>query len=709
MYLLYTIYVVSVFVAAAVMVGLAIYAWRRRAARGAAALAWSMLMAAWASLIEGLIIMSYTPDVARFWFKLRMVGIAGMPVMWLAFALQYTGKDKWLAPRRLALLSIVPLITQAAVWTNEALGLWSTPASFFRQGPFMIADLSAIAAGPWFWVHTLYSYLLVLLGVFLLGRAAIRSFRLYREQAVALLLGTFLSVGGTLLSVFRLIPGLKVDLMSLGLALGGLALAWALFRHRLLDIVPVAREALIDSMSDGMLVLDAQDRIVDLNPAMRDILGIPVAHLIGQPAAQALSSWHEWAAHCQDETSAQAEIVLDRQGKRCYYDLLTSPLIDRRGRLTGRLIVLRDMTARIQAEEALRQAKEAAEAARCMAEAANRAKSVFLANMSHELRTPLNSILGFSQLISRDSNLTPVQRENLGIVNRSGEHLLALINNVLELSRIEAGRAGLQPDKLDLHRMLLELEEMFGLRAEQKGLALAFERAPGMPQYIRADQNKLRQVLINLLDNAVNFTLEGGIALRVDCVQYEGGSQDARHAASLLHFEVEDTGVGIAPNELDAVFDPFTQTATGWQSQPGPGLSLAISRQFVRMMGGDLVVSSQVGKGTRFQFDIQVEVEELQADDLHPDEARAQKGQATGREPQAALAALAAMPAEWLAQVRQAALEGDVAQIERLIGQIEGQAVVVAKQLSTLAHHFEHGQILHLIEQATTAAHGPAL
>jgi len=251
----------------------------------------------------------------------------------------------------------------------------------------------------------------------------------------------------------------------------------------------------------------------------------------------------------------------------------------------------------------LQQAKETAERSQATAESANQAKSIFLTNMSHELRTPLNVILGFSQLMTHNTNLSVEQQDNLGIIARSGEHLLTLINQVLDLSKIEAGHITLDENDFNLHLLLDTLEDMFRLRADNKGLRLIFERLANVPQYIRTDEIKLRQVLINLLNKALRLTVEGEVRCRVSNLSCD----DALHRCE-LQFEVSDTGPGIGLAEWDQLFEAFVQAEAGRKAQEGTGLGLPISRKFVQLLGGDIDVNSEPGQGATFSFTLTVQL-----------------------------------------------------------------------------------------------------
>ena len=242
--------------------------------------------------------------------------------------------------------------------------------------------------------------------------------------------------------------------------------------------------------------------------------------------------------------------------------------------------------------------------ARDAAETANRAKSVFLANMSHELRTPLNAILGFSSLIQQDSNLSAEQQEHLNIINRSGEHLLTLINDVLEIAKIEAGKIHLEIGALDLHEMVRDAIDMMQLRAEQKGIQLKLEQSSVFPRYISSDTARLRQILVNLVGNAVKFTEQGEVCVRLGAIRNE---QTTR-----LLIEVEDTGPGISQDDQKRLFRPFVQLVEKGE-QKGTGLGLTITKQYVELLGGTISLKSSIDQGSLFQ--VELPIEEVDADE----------------------------------------------------------------------------------------------
>jgi two-component system sensor histidine kinase/response regulator len=352
-------------------------------------------------------------------------------------------------------------------------------------------------------------------------------------------------------------------------------------------------QAIVNNIPVMIALFDEQGQIELINPELEIILGWP------------LEDWQQkdiFALCYPDPVYRQnvRDFMFSATGK--WRDLTTLTATGERLETTWANLPLsdghflgigQDISDRKHKELALLHAMEAAESA-------NLAKSIFLANMSHELRTPLNVILGFTQVMAHDSSLTPNQQEDLQTIRRSGDHLLSLINDVLDLSKIESGHCTIEETGFDLIALLHSLRNMLAERASSKGLDLCFEIAPEVPQFVIADAQKLRQVLLNLLSNAIKFTDRGIIILRVSIESSPGGD------GIILRFSVIDTGVGIGAEEIDTIFDAFVQAQAGKRSVSGTGLGLTISRKLLEIIGGEISVSSMIGKGTTFTFTLPV-------------------------------------------------------------------------------------------------------
>ena len=353
-------------------------------------------------------------------------------------------------------------------------------------------------------------------------------------------------------------------------------------------------KSIFETAIEGIFQASQDGKILKVNRALAEILGYSspeeMETTISNIALQLYVNPNDRQIYVErlekDGFVREFEASLKRKdGKIITVSMNTQRLYDETRKLHFYQGMMEDISERKRIGE-YKIAKEAAEKS-------NRVKSEFLANMSHELRTPLNAVIGFSQIMSHDQTLSSDQKGNLQIINRSGKHLLALINDILDMSKIEAGRIALDERDFDLYQLLDEVHDIFKIKADKKGIEIVFEHEPEVPRFVRTDETKLRQILVNLTGNAVKFTQDGSVKVQVNII-----------GESELQFSISDTGPGIPPDDIDRLFDPFAQTQTGKDSHEGTGLGLSISEKFVNLMGGKISIDSRLERGSIFKFDI---------------------------------------------------------------------------------------------------------
>ena len=616
----FTPYVFPVFAAAVISVWLALAAWRRRPTPGATPFSLLMLSVAQWSLAYALELAS--PDLATklFWDNIGWLGAVSAPGAWLAFALQYSGRSKWLTRRNVIILALEPLITLLLVWTNGLHGLINNAVSLNTGGPF---SSLAFTYGAWFWVNVAYSYLLLLLGTLLISsliQTLMRSATLYRGQAGALLVAVAAPWIANAITIFGWNPFPRLDLTPFAFTVTGLAMASSLFRFRLLDILPIAREVVLENMSDAVLVLDEQNRILDLNPAAQRVLGSAVTELVGLPAAQVFSDW-PLDKRYYDMTEVRKEIVVDAgEDERCF-DLHISPLYQRNGRftITGRLVILSDITKRKQVEKSLREShelylheqelrrQEAEQLYQHLQNAHQRLRDLdqlkdqFLVTASHELRTPLTSVQGYLELLAEFQDLLPAEqrREFLQKARRSCDELVVLLGNVMDVGRLEV-EAGLNPadlERVSVQDILQSVINLIEPHVAQEQREVLLHIPPHL--CVQADAGRLRQVVLNISMNALKYSPPQ--------TPITFSARVAGYSNSEVIISLTDRGNGIAPEDQALVFQRFVRLERDMNSPVrGSGLGLFISKRLIEVMGGKIWIESKGIPGEGSTFHIQL-------------------------------------------------------------------------------------------------------
>jgi PAS domain S-box-containing protein len=561
--------------AGVVALAIAAYAGRLRPRRGATALMLLALATATWALAYALEVAGADLPTKLFWAKVQYLGIATVPLCWLIFALGYAERDRWITRRNVLLLAILPAITVLLAFTTELHGLiWST----FSLDPTGSSAPLSVSHGPWFWVYWIYAQVLVLSGTILLIRTLLSAHRPYRWQAGLVLFAALLPWIGNFLYVTGLNPVAPLDLTPFAFVLSEAAIALGLSRFRLLSLTPIAQATVIEGMNDGVFVIDEQGDLVDLNPAAQQLLGLSAAQAIGQPAISLFERWPVLAERYRDAIDLRDEISLGTGDDQRNYELRFSPLRNRRGRLTGRVLLVRDITELIQARD---QALEA-----------SRLKGELLARVSHELRTPLSAILGYTELLM-DGSFGPLnEHQQRAVLEMMGstQELTILVNELLDSAQLEAHALRLHVRPFDPIEMIQRVENTMAVLAHNKGLELTTAVSPDLPATLQGDESRLRQLLINLIGNAIKFTEQGTVWVRLDRVD-----------EAWWTMEVSDTGPGIPEEARHYVFEPFRQVdGSITREYRGTGLGLSIVRSLVELMGGTVGLESEVGHGSTF-------------------------------------------------------------------------------------------------------------
>ncbi len=568
-----TLYAAPLYAVALLSAGLAVYTWRRRGTNGAGAMTVFLLaLTTWAAGAALEISVAGLP-AKLVWSRLEYLGIVTVPPAWLVFVLQYTGQQRWLTRARVPLLYAMPLVTWVVFWTNEAHGLMWREVRL--EGGLPFPALEVVEYGAWFWVHSAYSYTLMLVSAGLLGRAMFRRSRLYQVQSGVFLTALLVPLLVNLWYITGLSPIPHLDPTPFAFAVSGVLAVWGLFRFRLLDLVPVARDAVIEGMRDGVIVADSYGRVVDLNPAAQEVLGYPASKAVGRDVGRLLGG-RELPARGNG-----AEIKLGARNQQRDYELSVSPLHDRRGRDQGRLILLRDVTERKRQEEELRQ--RAAELAVSNAELEN-----FASFISHDLRAPLRSIEGFARILAEDYSeaLDEQGQDYLRRVRAAGRRMGYFIDDLLDLSRV--ARRDMQNDTVDLAVVARAVVE--DLRASDPDREVEFTVVGEM--LVEADPNLIRVVIQNLLENAWKFTgprkhprVEFGVT---------------RRDGSPVYY-VRDNGVGFDPDHAGKLFETFQRLHTHDEFE-GTGIGLATVQRIIHRHGGEVWAESSEGEGATFYF-----------------------------------------------------------------------------------------------------------
>lgn len=571
----YSPYVIPLLIAGLIAIGLVFYVSRLRTRPGATPLLFLALAAAIWALGYALEIGGSDLFTKVFWGKIQYIGIAVVPLAWMTFAQQYTERGAWMTRKRFILLLIVPVVTLFLAFTTDWHGLIWYDSFLDNTGPFLVLGFTHGAA---FWVYWIYSQILLLIGTVLIIQALLQRPHVYQKQVAVLLVAVLVPWVSNGAYIAGLTPIPQLDLTPFAFILSAIAMTWGISQFQLIDLSPIAREIVMENMRDGVVVLDANNRIVDMNPAAERSIGMPLEEVLGKGITTPLHVFPELLERLHKISLEEEKIILHGGTEEKYFELRISPLKDKRGQINGRLVVIQDITEFVQARD---QALEA-----------SHLKSQLLARISHELRTPLGAILGFAELLQDGSygTLQNEQSEVIAEIIESSYDLTTMVNELLDEAQFEARSIKLQNAPFNVKELMAKVEMKMGILAISKGLRFLMTIDSHMPLNLVGDEFRLRQILVNLIGNAIKFTHTGEVQVKFYCT-------DENHWA----IEVADTGIGIPEEAQSYIFEPFRQVDGSITREfSGTGLGLSIVKHLTDLMGGKIHLTSQMKQGSTF-------------------------------------------------------------------------------------------------------------
>lgn len=578
---------VPFFLVSILMAGLAIYGWQNRRISGGisfATMTGGAALWAWAAGMELVMV-----DIQWKWGFLSLAVFGGaLTANWtFAFVQEYQAHNYRINRILFYLFLLEPIIILMVTATNPIHNRYWALVEITNSGRFLVSNS---IHGPFFYLHLIYCLLLIGLSLGILLKMGLGAMRFYRFQIGLLAL----SILGPIFLVMLQVSGINltpahIDFPVLGFGFSALCLGIALKRYRLLNITPSARESVFKAQKDSIVVFDNSFQIIDANPPANEFFGV---NLVGMTMSKAFKEWPELREKVKNHHEGEWELKHPGESKSHFrFDIRIWP-IEEAGTKVGTILTLRDVSSRWYLQQALQQAKE-------QAEASNRAKSSFLANMSHEIRTPLGAISGYSDILIGLEDPGSEKWSLLRQLNRNCSHLMQIIDDILDLSKIEAGKMDLDLTPYSPWQVLLEAHSSLAMKALEKNLHLELKCAGLLPEIGLLDPTRIRQILFNLLSNAIKFTERG------QKITVEMGASKVLHCPGLFHLamKVSDQGIGMNQEQVQQLFQPFQQADTSTSRRfGGTGLGLSIIQKLVKIMGGTIHVESSPGKGSTFEI-----------------------------------------------------------------------------------------------------------